>query len=254
MQSKAEDHATPVVDLSGKLETLMRGRRCEVGLLYEDGVLGVAQERLKLPPDETHLARLTRAPLEQVEGFLQAPLLEGDVAEQPQGLCLTRHAVVEAQALAAESARSFRVARAPRFDREAEEHVRDRRLVLELAEEGQRLRERSRLERQARLAGAARAGHCQQTGRRRGEERAHLGELPLAAEKGRRRHRQVRPVQAPKRRELAVAELVEPFGRAQVLESVVAESRTQPGPTSVAVEAEITTWPPCAAAAIRAAR
>ena len=91
--------------------------------------------------------------------------------------------------------------------------------------------------------------------RRRSEERAHLGELPLAAEEGRRRHRQVRPVQAPKRRELAVAELVEPLGRAQVLESVLAEvADGASASTSVAVEAEITTWPPCAAAAIRAAR
>ena len=51
----------------------------------------------------------------------------------------------------------------------------------------------------------------------------HLGELVLAAEERRRRDRQVRAVQALERREVVVAELVDPLGRGQVLQPVLAE-------------------------------
>ena len=74
-----------------------------------------------------------------------------------------------------------------------------------------------------RLPRAARAGQRQQARRGCAEEREHLAELLLATDERRRLHRQVRLVERFERRELAVAELVEPLGRRQVLEPVLAE-------------------------------
>ena len=53
---------------------------------------------------------------------------------------------------------------------------------------------------------------------------------------------------------LALAELEDALGRRQVLEAVLPEIDEPVAPTSAAVDALTTTWPPCAAAAIRAAR
>src|SRR5205085_10793469 len=51
----------------------------------------------------------------------------------------------------------------------------------------------------------------------------HLSKLALAADQGRRLDRQVGLVERLERRELAVAELEDPFGRCQVLEPMLAE-------------------------------
>ena len=79
------------------------------------------------------------------------------------------------------------------------------------------------LQREPRLARPARAGQGQQAGSRRARAARDLGELALAAEERRRLHGQVGRVQAPERREVEVAELVQPLRRAQVLEPVLAQ-------------------------------
>ena len=50
-----------------------------------------------------------------------------------------------------------------------------------------------------------------------------FGQLPLASEERRGRDGQVRPVEALQGREVLVAELVDPLGRRQVLQPVLAE-------------------------------
>jgi hypothetical protein len=81
--------------------------------------------------------------------------------------------------------------------------------------------EAGRLQGKARLPGAARAGEGEQA--RSFEERHDLGELGLPAEEGRRRHREVRAVEALEGREVSLAQLVDPLGGGEVLEPVLAE-------------------------------
>ena len=80
---------------------------------------------------------------------------------------------------------------------------------------------RSCLQRQPSLARAAGAGERDDA--MRVEQREHLGQLAFASDERRRLHRQVRLVDALQRRELIVAELVEPLRRCKVLEPVHAE-------------------------------
>ena len=80
-----------------------------------------------------------------------------------------------------------------------------------------------RLECQARLARPARPGKGDETNVLAAEERADLGELQLTAQERRGRDRQVRLVEALQRREVGVSELVDAFGRGEVLEAVYAE-------------------------------
>ncbi len=82
---------------------------------------------------------------------------------------------------------------------------------------------RSRLEAEPRLAGAAGADEGQQANVIAGEERSHLIELVLTAEERCRRHGQVGAVEALQRRELLVADLVDPLGCRQILEPVLTE-------------------------------
>ena len=51
----------------------------------------------------------------------------------------------------------------------------------------------------------------------------HLGQLPLPAQERRRLDREIRPVEARERREVAVAELEESLGRPEILEPVLAQ-------------------------------
>ncbi|TMH45807.1 MAG: hypothetical protein E6H54_04540 [Betaproteobacteria bacterium] len=55
------------------------------------------------------------------------------------------------------------------------------------------------------------------------KHRRQLGELPHAADERIRSNRQVRRVQAPERRKVAVAELVNALRRCQILQPVIAE-------------------------------
>ena len=66
----------------------------------------------------------------------------------------------------------------------------------------------------------------------REELSSDLGELPLPPEEGRRRHRQVRPVETLERRELVVAELVDPLGRGRSFSRWSPRSRSPSAPTS----------------------
>ena len=56
------------------------------------------------------------------------------------------------------------------------------------------------------------------------------------------------------RREVVVSELVDPLGRGQILQPVLAEIAQPTGADELAVEAETSTCPPWPQAAIRAAR
>ena len=80
-----------------------------------------------------------------------------------------------------------------------------------------------RLEREPRLPGSARPRQRQKPRSVSLQEVDDLGQLALAAEERRRRHGEVRPIEAPERREGAVAELVDALGRGEVLEAVLAE-------------------------------
>jgi hypothetical protein len=71
---------------------------------------------------------------------------------------------------------------------------------------------RRQLQRQARLAAAARAGKGEEAVP--AQKRARLGELALAADERGRLDREIRPVQRPRRREGRVAELMEALRRA----------------------------------------
>ena len=74
-----------------------------------------------------------------------------------------------------------------------------------------------------RLARATRAGQRQQAHLRVGKEGEHFAELLLAADERRRLLGQVRLVERLERRELGVAELVEPLRCGQVLEPMLPE-------------------------------
>ena len=80
-----------------------------------------------------------------------------------------------------------------------------------------------RVEREPRLPRPARARQREETGVVAREQLPHVGELVLAAEKRRRRDRQVRPVERLQRRKLVFTELVDPLGSAEILEPVLAE-------------------------------
>ena len=80
-----------------------------------------------------------------------------------------------------------------------------------------------RLQREACLADAARAGERQQARLARAQEVGERVELAGAAEERRRGDGQVGAVEALQRRELGAAELVDPLGRGEVLEAVLAE-------------------------------
>src|SRR5438094_7124066 len=73
-----------------------------------------------------------------------------------------------------------------------------------------------------RLAAPARARDRQQTNPA-GEHGAELGELSFATDEGRRSDGEVCPVEAPERRELLVAELVDTLRGRQVLGPVLAQ-------------------------------
>ena len=79
-------------------------------------------------------------------------------------------------------------------------------------------------------------------------------QLSLPAQERRRGNRQVRPVQAPQRRKVAVTELEIRSGADRSFSRCSPRSRSPSVPTSAAVDAETSTWPPWPAAAIRAAR
>ena len=81
---------------------------------------------------------------------------------------------------------------------------------------------RGRLERESGLAGSGRAGQRQQTCVPAAEQGRHLVELSVASEKGRRRNREVRLLQAPQRRERLATELINPLRRGEVLQAVFA--------------------------------
>jgi hypothetical protein len=80
-----------------------------------------------------------------------------------------------------------------------------------------------RLQAQARLARPARPGQREQAHALLREQPGHLLKFPLPPQEGRGRDGQVRLVQARKRRELLLSELVEALGRRQVLEPVLAQ-------------------------------
>ena len=107
------------------------------------------------------------------------------------------------------------------------------------------------LERQPGLAGPARPGDRDQA-RAVAQQVEHLVDLALAAEQRGGRHRQVGGVERLQRREVVVAELVEPRRRGEVLEPVLAEVAHARLSTRSRVVDESSTWPPWPAAAIRA--
>ena len=114
---------------------------------------------------------------------------------------------------------------------------------------------RGRLEREPGLAGSGRTGQRQQARDPASEQGRHLAELSLAPEESRRRNREVRLLQASQRWEGFAAELIDPFRCGEVLQAVFAEvAQVLLSSTSDAVEDEIRIWPPCPAAAMRAAR
>ncbi len=78
------------------------------------------------------------------------------------------------------------------------------------------------LQREPRLAAPACARQRQQT-RALEQQHAHLRELSFPTEERGRRHGQVGAVEAPERRKLLVAQLVETLRRRQVLQPVLAE-------------------------------
>ena len=87
------------------------------------------------------------------------------------------------------------------------------------------------------------------------KQRRQFAELPTSPHERARRDGQVRRVEAPQRRELAVAELVDRLRLRQILEAVVAETAERRIRTQGArVALETSVWPPCPTAAIRAAR
>ncbi len=79
------------------------------------------------------------------------------------------------------------------------------------------------LQREARLADAARTGQRDEPRVVDGEQRRELGQLALAPEERGRGHGQVRAVEALERRELRLAELVDPLRRGEVLQPVLAQ-------------------------------
>ncbi len=80
-----------------------------------------------------------------------------------------------------------------------------------------------RLQPEPGLAGPAGAGEREQPDVVAPQQVEDLGELGVPADERRGRHGQVGPVQALQRREVVVAELVDPLGSGQVLEPVLAE-------------------------------
>ena len=82
------------------------------------------------------------------------------------------------------------------------------------------------LHREPRLAAAARPGQGQQA--MRTDEGARFGELTFSADDRRRLDRECRPIQRLERRELLVAQLVEPLRRAEVLSGVSEVAQLHP--------------------------
>jgi hypothetical protein len=82
----------------------------------------------------------------------------------------------------------------------------------------------------------------------------YLRQLPFAAQKRRRRDRQVRVVERLEAREVAGSELVDALGGGELLEAVLPEIAETVGAGMAAGVAETSTWAPCPAAAMRAAR
>ena len=89
------------------------------------------------------------------------------------------------------------------------------------------------LQREPGLPGPARSGDGDET-RGAGEESDDLPQLALPADERVRRDRQVRRVQRLQRREVAVAELPDPFRRRQVLQPVLAEVAKRTGADELA--------------------
>ncbi len=81
---------------------------------------------------------------------------------------------------------------------------------------------RRRLQRQPRLPRPTRPAQGQES-YPVGDESADFGQLPLAAENRPRRDGEVDPSERPERREVTAPELVDTFGRQEVLESVLTE-------------------------------
>ena len=109
------------------------------------------------------------------------------------------------------------------------------------------------LEHESRLSASSGTSEGDEPGRFMREKLDNLLEFALASEERRRGNREVRLVEALKRRELGAAELKNALTCAQVLESVSPRS-TSSMSTSGAVVAETSTCPPWPASAMRAAR
>ena len=87
------------------------------------------------------------------------------------------------------------------------------------------------------------------------EQSNELLQLLLPAQERGPSQWKIRRIERPKRRELVVSELVEAFGRGQILQAMHSQITQIGAPSSRScVVCEITTCPPWAAAAIRAAR
>ena len=82
---------------------------------------------------------------------------------------------------------------------------------------------RACVQRESRLPCSTRPGQSDETHPVTLQQRHELRQLAIAPEERRRRHRQVRPVQALERWELLIAELVQLLGRGEVLQAVPAE-------------------------------
>ena len=104
------------------------------------------------------------------------------------------------------------------------------------------------------LARPARPGHRHAAAPRATEQRRDLGQLAVAADQRRRGDRQPHRAQAAHGRELVESQLVEPHTRSRSLSRCSPRSRTTTSGTSSWVAPDRSTWPPFAAAAMRAAR
>ena len=112
---------------------------------------------------------------------------------------------------------------------------------------------RRRLQRKPRLARATRPGQRDQP-RAALEPGKHLRQLPPPADERARRPRQVRIRDRLERRKAPLPELEDRDRLGNVLEPMLTQIDQSVGARLSAAAADTTTWPPCAAAAIRAAR
>ena len=119
--------------------------------------------------------------------------------------------------------------------------------VLELADQFRR-----EIERETSLARPSGSGQRQETYVLPADQFQGRRELALAPDQPGRRQREVRPVEAAKRRKLILAQLVQAKRRGEVLQAVIAEVATSLSMRS-RVAWETTIWAPCVTAQILAA-